>query len=243
MKDDLTTKVQLENGSPAFAKPVLPAVPSSVVYNEDCVEALKRFPDNYFDLAIVDPPYGIERFKKCSEADVSGATTTKSRRIAERFQRMETVNNDKPSDEYWEQLFRVSKNQIIWGANNFELPPSEYFLCWNKQQAMPNFATLEYAWVSMGLKKPAKLFTYSIHKHNQVDKVHPTQKPIPLYDWILQNYANEGDLILDTHLGSGSSRIAAHKGGFNFIGYEISKDYYEAQEKRFKDFVSQLRLF
>ena len=216
---------------------VLPAVPTSEVYLEDCVEALKRFNDKHFDLAIVDPPYGIERFKNVT-------TTPSSKDVhAKRFQRMETVNNDKPTDEYWSELFRVSKNQIVWGANNFELPPSEYFLCWNKEQAMPNFATLEYAWVSMGLKKPAKLFTYSIHKHNQIEKVHPTQKPIPLYEWILQNYAKEGDLILDTHLGSGSSRIAAYKGGFNFVGFEIDQEYYEKQEKRFKDFVSQLRMF
>ena len=216
---------------------VLPAVPTSEVYLEDCVEALKRFNDKHFDLAIVDPPYGIERFKNVT-------TTPSSKDVhAKRFQRMETVNNDKPTDEYWSELFRVSKNQIVWGANNFELPPSEYFLCWNKEQAMPNFATLEYAWVSMGLKKPAKLFTYSIHKHNQIEKVHPTQKPIPLYEWILQNYAKEGDLILDTHLGSGSSRIAAYKGGFNFVGFEIDQEYYEKQEKRFNDFKSQLRLF
>ena len=237
MKDIFNDNVPLKTETPAFAKHVLPAVPSSEVYLEDCVKALKRFNDNHFDLAIVDPPYGIERFK-------SVTTTPSSKDVhAKRFQRMETVNNDKPSDEYWSELFRVSKNQIVWGANNFELPPSEYFLCWNKQQAMPNFATLEYAWVSMGLKKPAKLFTYSIHKHNQVEKVHPTQKPIPLYDWILQNYAKEGDLILDTHLGSGSSRIAAYKGGFNFVGFEIDQEYYEKQEKRFNDFKSQLRLF
>jgi site-specific DNA-methyltransferase (adenine-specific) len=227
--------IEEHNGN--FAKPMLPAVPSSEVYLEDCVEGMKRYADKHFDLAIVDPPYGIERFKNVT-------TTPSSKDVhAKRFQRMETVNNDKPSDEYWSELFRVSKNQIVWGANNFVLPPSEYFLCWNKQQAMPNFATLEYAWVSMGLKKPAKLFTYSIHKHNQVDKVHPTQKPIPLYDWILQNYAKEGNLILDTHLGSGSSRIVAYKGGFNFVGFEIDKEYYEKQEKRFKDFVSQLRMF
>jgi len=237
MNDIFNDNVPLKTETPAFAKHVLPAVPTSEVYLEDCVTALKRYNDNHFDLAIVDPPYGIERFKNVT-------TNPSSKDVhAKRFQRMETVNNDKPSDEYWEQLFRVSKNQIVWGANNFELPPSEYFLCWNKQQAMPNFATLEYAWVSMGLKKPAKLFTYSIHKHNQVDKVHPTQKPIPLYDWILQNYAKEGDLILDTHLGSGSSRIAAYKGGFNFVGFEIDKEYYEKQEKRFNDFKSQLRLF
>jgi len=237
MNDIFNTDVPLKTETPAFAKHVLPAVPSSEVYLEDCVKALKRYADNHFDLAIVDPPYGIERFKNVT-------TTPSSKDVhAKRFQRMETVNNDKPSDEYWSELFRVSKNQIVWGANNFELPPSEYFLCWNKQQAMPNFATLEYAWVSMGLKKPAKLFTYSIHKHNQVDKVHPTQKPIPLYDWILQNYAKEGNLILDTHLGSGSSRIAAYKGGFNFVGFEIDAEYYEKQEKRFNDFKSQLRLF
>ena len=237
MNDIFNDNVPLKTETPAFAKHVLPAVPSSEVYLEDCVTALKRYADNHFDLAIVDPPYGIERFKNVT-------TTPSSKDVhAKRFQRMETVNNDKPSDEYWIELFRVSKNQIVWGANNFQLPPSEYFLCWNKQQAMPNFATLEYAWVSMGLKKPAKLFTYSIHKHNQVDKVHPTQKPIPLYDWILDNYAKEGDLILDTHLGSGSSRIAAYKGGFNFVGFEIDQEYYEKQEKRFNDFKSQLRLF
>ena len=108
---------------------------------------------------------------------------------------------------------------------------------------MPNFVTLEYAWVSMGLKKPAKLFTYSIHKHNQVDKVHPTQKPIPLYDWILMHYAKEGDLILDTHLGSGSSRIAAYKGGFNFVGFEIDKEYFDKGNERYNNFISQLRMF
>jgi site-specific DNA-methyltransferase (adenine-specific) len=210
---------------------------TSEVYLEDCVSGMKRYADNHFDLAIVDPPYGIERFKNVT-------TTPSSKDVhAKRFQRMETVNNDKPSDEYWSELFRVSKNQIVWGANNFELPPSEYFLCWNKQQAMPNFATLEYAWVSMGLKKPAKLFTYSIHKHNQVDKVHPTQKPIPLYDWILHNYAKPTDLILDTHLGSGSSRIASYKGGFNFVGFEIDEEYFDKQNRRFHDFKSQLRLF
>ena len=235
--------IKINDQTPHCSKHVLPAVPSSDVYLEDCVTALKRYADNHFDLAIVDPPYGIERFKKCSEADVSGATTTKSRRIAERFQRMETVNNDKPSDEYWSELFRVSKNQIIWGANNFELPPSEYFLCWNKQQAMPNFATLEYAWVSMGLKKPAKLFTYSIHKHNQVDKVHPTQKPIPLYDWILQNYAKEGDKILDTHLGSGSIAIACHNLGFELTACELDTEYYNNALKRLKQHQAQLQMF
>ena len=212
-------------------------VSNSRVYLRDCMEAMAEFPDNYFDLAVVDPPYGIERFKNVT-------TTPSSKDVhAKRFQRMETVNNDKPSDEYWSELFRVSKNQIIWGANNFELPPSEYFLCWNKEQAMPNFATLEYAWVSMGLKKPAKLFTYSIHKHNQVDKVHPTQKPVALYDWIFAKYATPGMKILDTHLGSGSSRISAQKAGMDFWGYEIDEEYFTAHCKRFDIFYSQGRLF
>ncbi len=198
---------------------------------------MKTKPDNYYDLAIVDPPYGIERFKN--------VTTTPSDKDvhAKRFQRMEIVNNEKPSDDYWRELFRVSKNQIVWGANNFPMPPSEYFLCWNKEQAMPNFATLEYAWVSMGLKKPAKLFTYSIHKHNQVDKIHPTQKPIQLYRWILQNYATKGDRILDTHGGSMSIAIACDMEGFDLDICELDKEYFEAGLKRYNEYKQQLTMF
>lgn len=207
------------------------------VTNEDNMELMARYPDNYFDLAIVDPPYGIERFK-----DVTSNPSSKDVH-AKRFQGMEVVNNTKPTKDYWTELFRVSKNQIVWGANNFEMPNSEYFLCWNKEQAMPNFATLEYAWVSMGLKKPAKLFTYSIHKHNQTDKVHPTQKPVPLYKWLLENYAKEGDKILDTHLGSGSIAIACHDYKFKLTACELDKDYYDAAHKRFKDHAKQLSMF
>lgn len=210
----------------------------SIVYNKDCMLGMADYPDKYFDLAVVDPPYGIERFKKVtknpSKNDVHAMT----------FQKMEIVNNQKPDNLYFQELFRVSKNQIIWGANNFILPPSEYFLCWNKKQAMPNFATLEYAWVSMSLKKPAKLFTYSIHKHNHIDKIHPTQKPIPLYDFIYKTYIPKGGKVLDTHLGSGSNRIAADKAGnIDFIGFELDKDYYEAQEKRWAEYKKQLVLW
>ena len=207
----------------------------SEVFLMDCMEGMKQYPNDHFDLAIVDPPYGLERFK----ANDGG----NSKKITTFGDKDKNWNNIKPTAEYWNELFRVSKNQIVWGANNFELPPSEYFLCWNKQQAMPNFATLEYAWVSMGLKKPAKLFTYSIHKHNQVDKVHPTQKPIPLYDWILQNYAKEGQKILDTHLGSQSSRISANKNKLHFTGFELDPDYFRDGNKRYEDHVSQLTLF
>jgi len=203
----------------------------------DSLEAMKEMPDNTYDLAIVDPPYGIERFKNVTK-------TPSSKDVhAKRFQRMETVNNTKPSQKYWNELFRISKNQIIWGANNFELPPSEYFLCWNKEQAMPNFATLEYAYVSMGLKKPAKLFTYSIHKHNQTNKIHPTQKPVKLYEWLLDNYAKEGDKILDTHLGSGSIAIACHNRGFQLDGWEIDEEYYNNALKRFEQHKAQLTIF
>lgn len=207
------------------------------ITNECNMELMKRYPDKYFNLAIIDPPYGIERFKKVT-------TNPSSKDVhAKRFQRMETVNNNKPSDEYWAELFRVSKNQIVWGANNFELPPSEYFLCWNKEQAMPNFATLEYAWVSMGLKKPAKLFTYSIHKHNQVNKIHPTQKPVALYKWLLDTYAKPGDKILDTHLGSGSIAIACHDYGFELTACELDSEYYDKAIKRIKNHVGQQKLF
>jgi site-specific DNA-methyltransferase (adenine-specific) len=207
------------------------------ITNEDNMALMARYPENYFDLAIVDPPYGIQRFKN--------VTTTPSAKDvhAKRFQKMESVNNTKPTTEYWNELFRISKNQIIWGANNFELPPSEYFLCWNKEQAMPNFATLEYAWVSMGLKKPAKLFTYSIHKHNQTDKIHPTQKPVALYKWLLMNYAKPNDKILDTHLGSGSIAIACYDLGFHLTACELDTDYFNGALKRLENHKLQLKIF
>ena len=206
----------------------------SEVFNTDCLEAMKQYPDNYFELAIVDPPYGIERFKK-----PSGTTRFKSSML---MQEEGLVWDTKPTEEYWNELFRVSKNQIVFGANNFTMPPSEYFLIWDKAQTVDNFATAEYAWVSMGLKKPAKIYRYSIHKHNHTDKIHPTQKPIDLYRWILQNYAEEGNLILDTHLGSGSSRIAADMEGFDFTGYELDKDYFDASVKRFDEYKLQQKL-
>jgi site-specific DNA-methyltransferase (adenine-specific) len=195
---------------------------------------MKSYSDNYFELAIVDPPYGIKRFEK-----PSGKTRFSSSKL---MQENGLTWDNKPKQEYWDELFRVSKNQIVWGANNFIMPPSEYFCIWNKKQTVDNFATAEYAWVSMGLKKPAKIFDYSIHKHNQTDKIHPTQKPVALYRWLLQNYAKEGDNILDTHLGSGSSRIAADMEGYNFTGYELDKDYFEASVKRFNEYKLQVKL-
>jgi site-specific DNA-methyltransferase (adenine-specific) len=207
------------------------------ITNEDNMALMARYPDNYFDLAIVDPPYGIERFKKVT------TTPSSKDKHAKSFQRMETVNNNKPSIEYWNQLFRVSKNQIVFGANNFIMPTSEYFLIWDKKQAMPNFARCEYAWVSMGLKTPAKICEHSIHVHNQTEKIHPTQKPVYLYKFILDNYAKQGDKILDTHLGSGSIAIACHDYGFDLTACELDKEYFDKAMERINNHVAQQKLF
>jgi site-specific DNA-methyltransferase (adenine-specific) len=203
------------------------------IHNEDCLEALKKMPDNAFELAIVDPPYGIERLKKVNKGD----------KIHKASDSGKNYNNNKPSSIYFDELFRVSKNQIIWGANNFVLPTSEYFCIWDKKQGYPNFARCEYAFVSMGLKKPAKIFEHGIHQYLNQSKIHPTQKPVKLYEWLLDNYAKEGDRILDTHLGSGSIAIACHNRGYNLTAYEIDKDYFEATTKRIQDHITQLTLF
>ena len=201
--------------------------------NEDNMIMMARYPDDYFDLALVDPPFGIERFKKVTD------TPSEKDVHAKRFQKMGLVNDTKPSKEYWKELFRVSKHQIVFGANNFTMPESEYFLIWDKKQAMPNFARCEYAWVSMSLKKPAKICEYSIHKHNQVDKIHQTQKPIYLYEWILMNYAKEGDKIVDTHRGSASLDIACHNLGFDLVTCELDTDYFNDGNKRLKQHQNQ----
>ena len=145
-----------------------------------------------------------------------------------------------PNEEYFKELFRVSKNQIIWGGNYFILPPTRCFLIWEKTNVPENFtmAMAEYAWCS--IQGNAKIFKYSAV--GQEGRFHPTQKPIALYEWILSKYAKQGDKILDTHLGSGSSRIACYNGGYDFWGYEIDKEYFEKQEQRFENHTSQLRM-
>lgn len=145
-----------------------------------------------------------------------------------------------PSKEYFDELFRVSKNQIIWGGNYFSLPPTRCFLIWEKTNINENFsmAMAEYAWCS--IQGNAKIFKCS--SAGQDGRFHPTQKPIALYEWILKNYAKSGYKILDTHLGSGSSRIACYNGGYDFYGYEIDKEYFEKQEERFESHISQLRM-
>jgi len=208
------------------------------ITNEDNMALMSRYEDNHFDLAIVDPPYGLKR-------------SSDKKRDGKKIHRFKSHNgwtnstkwDIKPTKEYWDELFRVSKNQIVWGANNFVMPPSEYFCIWNKKQTVDNFATAEYAWVSMGLKKPAKMFDYGIHKHNHTKKIHPTEKPKQLYNFLLKHYAKEGDKILDTHLGSGSIALACHERGFNLTACELDKEYYDASIKRINNHISQQRLF
>ena len=193
------------------------------IYNKDCLKAMREMKDNQFDLAIVDPPYGLERFKK------GGSVVNKYGDENKHW------NNIKPKKEYFTELFRISKKQIIWGANNFNLPTSEYFVIWQKGNALDfSFAMVEMAWTN--IKKPAKLFKH-LHVQNKDKRIHPTQKPVKLYEWLLMNYAKEGDKILDTHLGSGSIAIACHN-----LGYELDKEYYDNALKRIKEHQSQLRL-
>ena len=238
MNDIFNENVPLKTETPAFAKHVLPAVPSSEVYLEDCVKALKRFNDNHFDLAIVDPPYGI------NISSAGGYYHVKGKGQANPHTKKDW-DNGIPTAEYWEELFRVSKNQIVWGGNYMTefLSPSRCWIFWDKMKFVDNYADGELAWTSFD-RNTKKV---EIQHHGFLTKdgksIHPTQKPVMLYEWTLMNFAKEGDKILDTHLGSGSSRIAAYKGGFNFVGFEIDQEYYEKQEKRFNDFKSQLRLF
>lgn len=201
--------------------------------NEDCMDLMKRYADKHFDLAIVDPPYGLERHKR-------GSLRIDKTSKAENGLEWDIA----PTQEYFDELFRVSKNQIIWGSNNFKLPSTEYFIVWDKQQTVDNFASAEYAWTNC--KIPAKVFRYAIHREMATRKndakIHPTQKPVALYKWLLTNYAKKGDLILDTHVGSASSLIACYDLGFDAVGCELDKDYYEQSKSRLEYFMRQPKL-
>ena len=237
MNEDTNLQISTQ---PPLVIPDVSNCPFSIVYNEDCVQGLKRFSDNYFDLAIVDPPYGI------GAGSVNFQSGT--RKKPSKFHKVNDWDNSIPTAEYWAELFRVSKNQIVWGGNYMTefLPPSRCWIFWDKGTGDNSYADGELAWCSFDkvVKKYSRFWSGGNAKERgDIDRVHPTQKPISLYEWILKEFAVEGNLILDTHLGSGSSRIAANKGGFNFIGFETDKDYYEAQEKRFKNFTAQQRLF
>jgi len=214
----------------------------ATLYNADCMEYMATLPDKAFDLAIVDPPYGLIRLSVEENRDPN----SKFRRsMSKMVDSAKQWNSIKPTQEYWDELFRVSNEQIVWGANNFTLPQSEYFCVWDKQQTVPNFASAEYAWVSMNKwKKPAKVFTYQIHAANAVEsKIHPTQKPVKLYEWLLTNYAKPGQRILDTHLGSMSSVIACNNLGYEMVGMELDEDYYASGCERAKNALRQVRMF
>jgi site-specific DNA-methyltransferase (adenine-specific) len=196
--------------------------------NADCVSEMKKFPDKYFDLAVVDPPYGIS-----INANL-GQKSGKRKRFAE-----VTWDDEIPSDEYFSELFRVSKNQIVWGGNYFPLGPCKHFIFWDKLTAPGmSFADGEFAWTSFKTA-PRKFVLRSM----QNDRIHPTQKPVAHYDWIFKNYAKPGDKIIDTHLGSGSSAIVAERAGLEFFATEIDPEYFKATKKRFELHLSQTRLF
>jgi len=217
------------------------------ITNEDNMALMARYPDKYFDLAIVDPPYGIKRFSEKTNLTEGSKYRKSMQRLCDNSHKF---NDIKPTNEYWSELNRVSKSQIIWGANNFNLPETEYFLIWNKMQTVDNFSSAELAFV-YGIKKPAKVFTYQIHKHNQ-NKIsdHSSEKPVALYKWILDTYTTKlthplqpKDKILDTHLGSGSIAIACHDYGFDLTACELDKDYYEAAMNRINNHMAQQKMF
>jgi len=201
----------------------------SEVFNMDCIEGMKQYPDNHFELAIVDPPYGI------NITNQSGFGTLNKNK--------KNWDSKTPNKIYWNELFRVSENQIIWGANYFfeYLGNTKSIISWDKMNGTNDMADFELAWTSFNI--PARRFSMHHFSSGYESKIHPTQKPTKLYKWLLTNYAKEGDKILDTHLGSGSSRIAAYDLGFEFTGFELDEDYFKASEKRFKQHTDQLTLF
>ena len=204
----------------------------SEVYLMDCIAGMKHYPDKFFDLAVVDPPYGID------------ATKLKIRANKKEKQ----WDSKTPTKEYFDELFRISKNQVIWGMNflNDYLPRCDKTIIWDKQNDGTYGSDYELAWTSFdGVKQHiCRIMWYGyFYPKEELPLLHPTQKPVKLYDWIFDKFAEKGQKILDTNLGSGSSRIAANKAGLDFVGFEIDEDYFNASEERFKKFVSQTRLF
>ena len=208
----------------------------SEIYNIDCIEFMQKYPDNYFDLAIVDPPYGIGVDGNKEQRWKDGSLKRKAHEI-------KGWDKSMPTKNYFDELLRVSKNQIIWGGNYFTkyLEPTKAWIFWYKGQQDLTMSDGELAWTSYN-KVTRMIDIHRTHIWNE-KPMHPTQKPVKLYRWILQKYAEVGDKILDTHLGSGSSRIAADMEGFDFYGCELDQDYFNAHQKRWDDYKSQQRLF
>ena len=211
-------------------------------YNIDCMELLKQTPDKFYDLCICDPPYGI------GESGEKNHTRGKLAK-AQNYKAFSGNDKEPPPAEYFTELFRVSKNQIIWGANHFisRMPfDSSCWIVWDKDNT-GDFADCELAWT--GFKSAVRKYEFrwnGMLQGNMANKeirIHPTQKPVALYEWLLTHYAKQGDKILDTHLGSGSSRIACYNLGFDFVGCEIDEDYFKAQEERYQAHIAQQSLF
>ena len=221
----------------------------NVVHLCDCMEFMKGIPDKYYELAIVDPPYGIGFDGNTTVKGKSGKASTftdKQHHIKKEW------DVSRPTAEYFAELQRVSKNQIIWGGNYFAdlLPPQKGWIFWDKKITNANntnFSDGELAWTSFNCI--LRRFTYDwigfgyLNNPQREKKIHPTQKPVALYKWLLKNYAKPNDRIFDSHVGSGSIRIACHDMGFDFEGCEIDKDYWEAQEERYNTYISQQDLF
>lgn len=217
-------------------KPLLTIFPNNA-YWKDCVKGMKQYPDQYFDLAVVDPQYGINSKNGDGSTKLKGRLNSGSGKLKNRILNRSEIDwdNQIPTKEYFDELFRVSKNQIIWGGNYFDLPPTRGVIVWDKKQPWENFSQFEYAWTSFDC--PAKMFRYSSRSRpNRESKIHPTQKPIALYDFCFRNFAKKGMKILDTHLGSGSIRISAYKADLEFVGFETNKKHFDDQEERFNDF-------
>jgi len=240
--DNFISESVVKNENPAIAMGVTGKQHLSTVYLMDCIEGMKRYPDKFFDLAVVDPPYGLGEDGKSNHSRCKFA----------KAKEYTPKNWDKkaPDKIYFNELIRVSKNQIIWGANHFisKIPfDSSCWIVWDKKNGKNDFADCELSWTSF--KSSVRKFEFrwlGMLQGNMKDKeirIHPTQKPIALYDWIFANYAKPGDKILDTHLGSQSSRIAACKAGLPFIGFETDQEYFDLGNKRFFDFARQGSLF
>lgn len=207
--------------------------------NIDCMEYMRTLPDKAFDLAIVDPPYGIgivQQLEKHVKSDTSMMKLCKG--IAGGH-----WDNAIPEGAYFDELRRVSKNQIIWGGNYFldYLGSTRCFCVWDKMNGTNPMADAELAWTSFS--GSVRMFRMHHFSAGYDEKQHPTQKPVKLYEWLLANYAKKGDKILDTHLGSGSSAIAAHYGGFDFVGCELDTDYFNAAKQRFEQATAQMAMF
>jgi len=201
-----------------------------MISNEDNMQLMARYEDNYFDLAIVDPPYGIN----------AGKMTMGSGK--HEFVKGKGWDNAVPNYNYFKELFRVSKEQIIWGGNYFKLPLNNNWIIWDKINPNLSFSEAELAWCS--IKKNIRIFKrLSTLPDYDGKKKHPTQKPIKLYEWLLMKYAKEGDKILDTHLGSGSIAIACHNLGYELTACELDKEYYDLAMKRIEQHKQQLRMF